>query len=63
MPGSCASGDYEAALAVARAQVEDGAQVLDVNMDEGMLDSEAGHDHLSAPHRLGARHRARTADD
>ncbi|MGI4870386.1 MAG: methionine synthase [Janthinobacterium lividum] len=35
------SGDYEAALAVARAQVEGGAQVLDVNMDEGMLDSEA----------------------
>ena len=35
------SGDYDAALAVARAQVEGGAQVLDVNMDEGMLDSEA----------------------
>ncbi|TDN39817.1 methionine synthase [Hymenobacter sp. UV11] len=35
------SGDYEAALAVARAQAENGAQVLDVNMDEGMLDSEA----------------------
>ena len=35
------AGDYEAALAVARAQVEGGAQVLDINMDEGMLDSEA----------------------
>ncbi|NML66031.1 methionine synthase [Hymenobacter sp. RP-2-7] len=35
------AGDYDAALAVARAQVEGGAQVLDVNMDEGMLDSEA----------------------
>ncbi|RYF07942.1 MAG: methionine synthase, partial [Deltaproteobacteria bacterium] len=35
------SGDYEAALAVARAQAENGAQVLDINMDEGMLDSEA----------------------
>jgi len=35
------SGDYEAALAVARAQVEGSAQVLDINMDEGMLDSEA----------------------
>jgi len=34
------SGDYEAALAVARNQVEGGAQVLDVNMDEGLLDSE-----------------------
>ncbi len=33
--------NYEAALTVARQQVEDGAQVIDVNMDEGMLDSEA----------------------
>ena len=32
-------GDFEAALAVAREQVEDGAQVIDINMDEGMLDS------------------------
>ncbi len=31
---------YEEALAVARDQVEGGAQVIDVNMDEGMLDSE-----------------------
>jgi len=35
------SGDYEAALSVARQQVEGGAQVIDVNMDEGMIDSEA----------------------
>ena len=34
------AGDYEAALAVARSQVENGAQILDVNMDEGLLDSE-----------------------
>ena len=34
------AGDYEAALDVARRQVESGAQVIDVNMDEGMLDSE-----------------------
>ena len=33
------AGDYDAALAVARQQVEGGAQVIDVNMDEGMLDS------------------------
>ncbi|MCP4933635.1 MAG: dihydropteroate synthase, partial [bacterium] len=32
---------YEAALSVARQQVENGAQIIDVNMDEGMLDSEA----------------------
>ena len=35
------SGDYETALQVARDQVEGGAQMVDVNMDEGMLDSEA----------------------
>jgi 5-methyltetrahydrofolate--homocysteine methyltransferase len=34
------SGDFEGALSVARQQVENGAQVLDVNMDEAMLDSE-----------------------
>jgi len=33
------AGDYEAALTVARIQVEDGAQIIDINMDEGMLDS------------------------
>ncbi|MET0968863.1 MAG: methionine synthase, partial [Tardiphaga sp.] len=35
------AGDYTAALQVARDQVENGAQVIDVNMDEGLLDSEA----------------------
>src|SRR5262245_49212225 len=34
------AGDYSAALAIARGQVENGAQILDVNMDEGLLDSE-----------------------
>jgi 5-methyltetrahydrofolate--homocysteine methyltransferase len=34
-------GDYEAATAVALQQVENGAQIVDVNMDEGLLDSEA----------------------
>ncbi|MDF1763258.1 MAG: methionine synthase [Oleibacter sp.] len=33
--------DYETALDVARQQVESGAQVIDINMDEGMLDSKA----------------------
>src|SRR3954471_5776472 len=32
------AGDYTAALAVARDQVENGAQVIDVNMDEGLLE-------------------------
>jgi 5-methyltetrahydrofolate--homocysteine methyltransferase len=35
------AGDYEAALTVARQQVESGAQIIDINMDEGMLDSKA----------------------
>ncbi len=34
------SNDYAAALAVARDQVENGAQIIDINMDEGLLDSE-----------------------
>jgi 5-methyltetrahydrofolate--homocysteine methyltransferase len=34
------AGDYPQALSVARQQVENGAQVIDVNMDEAMLDSE-----------------------
>jgi 5-methyltetrahydrofolate--homocysteine methyltransferase len=35
------AGDYAAAVDVARQQVANGAQVIDVNMDEGMLDSQA----------------------
>jgi 5-methyltetrahydrofolate--homocysteine methyltransferase len=34
------AGDYAGALAIAREQVENGAQIIDVNMDEGLLDSE-----------------------
>ncbi len=34
------NGDYAAAVEVARSQVENGAQVIDINMDEGLLDSE-----------------------
>ena len=34
-------GDYEKAIGVALQQVENGAQIVDVNMDEGLLDSEA----------------------
>ncbi|HVT26296.1 MAG TPA: methionine synthase [Rhizomicrobium sp.] len=36
-----AANDYEAALEVARSQVENGAQIIDINMDEGLIDSEA----------------------
>jgi len=34
------AGDYENAVAIARQQVQGGAQIIDINMDEGMLDSE-----------------------
>ena len=33
-------GDFESALSVAREQVEGGAQIIDINMDEGMIDGE-----------------------
>ncbi len=35
------NGQYDQALAVARQQVENGAQIIDINMDEAMLDSKA----------------------
>ncbi|MBA2636167.1 MAG: methionine synthase [Sphingomonas sp.] len=35
------AGDYDSAVEVARSQVENGAQIIDVNMDEALLDSEA----------------------
>ncbi len=34
------AGDYATAVSIAREQVENGAQIIDVNMDEGLLDSE-----------------------
>ncbi len=34
------ANDYAAALSIAREQVENGAQIIDINMDEGLLDSE-----------------------
>jgi 5-methyltetrahydrofolate--homocysteine methyltransferase len=40
------AGNYEEALAVARQQVDNGAQVIDINMDEGMLDSEKAMVHF-----------------
>ncbi len=35
------NGEFEKAVSVARQQVENGAQIIDINMDEGMLDSKA----------------------
>ena len=40
------SKDYDTALEIARSQVENGAQMIDVNMDEGMLDSKAEMEHF-----------------
>ena len=56
------NGDYAAALDVARDQVANGAQVIDVNMDEGLLNSEARHGRISQSRRRRARHRARAGD-
>ena len=53
------NGQYEEALAVARQQVENGAQVIDINMDEAMLDSKAAMVVVPEPHRVRARHRPR----
>jgi 5-methyltetrahydrofolate--homocysteine methyltransferase len=36
-----ADGKYDEALSIARGQVEGGAQIIDINMDEGLIDSEA----------------------
>ena len=40
------AGQYEEALAIAKQQVENGAQIIDINMDEGMLDSEKAMVHF-----------------
>ncbi len=40
------NGDYEAALSVAQQQVDNGAQIIDINMDEGMLDGVAAMTHF-----------------
>ena len=50
-------GRYDDALVVARQQVENGAQVIDVNMDEGLLDAEDSDETavVVAMHRLLAR--------
>ena len=45
------AGDYDAAVAVALEQVESGAQIIDVNMDEALLDGERNGD---SPKRLAA---------
>ena len=58
-----AANDYEAALEVARTQVENGAQIIDINMDEGLIDSEAAMRRFLCLIAGRARHRARAGDD
>ena len=53
------AGDYAAALEVARDQVANGAQIIDVNMDEGLLDSEARDGRIPQSCRRRARYRPR----
>ena len=51
------AGDYDTALSVALQQVEVGAQVIDINMDEGMIDGVAAMDRFpssSRPSRTSA---------
>ena len=57
------AGDYPKAVEVARQQVENGAQVIDVNMDEGLLDAVYRDDDVPEADRGRARHRARAGDD
>ena len=57
------AGDYEAALDVARRQVENGAQIIDVNMDEGNARQRARHDRLPQHDRRRAGHRPRADHD
>ena len=57
------NGEFEEALAVARQQVENGAQIIDINMDEAMLDSTGGDGALPQPDRRRARDRARADHD
>ena len=52
-------GRYEDALSVARQQVENGAQIIDVNMDEAMLDSVAAMERFLKPKAVSSRKLAR----
>ena len=56
------AGDFTGALAVARDQVANGAQIIDINMDEGLIDFGSGDDRVPQPRRLRARHRPRAGD-
>ena len=50
-------GRFDEAVAIARQQVDDGAQMIDINMDEALLDSAAADGALPRPDRRRAGHR------
>jgi 5-methyltetrahydrofolate--homocysteine methyltransferase len=54
------AGDYTAALDVARDQVANGAQIIDINMDEGLIDSARAMTEYPQPHRRRAGYRPRS---
>ena len=57
------AGDYNTALEVARDQVENGAQIIDINMDEGLLDSKQAMIDFLNLMAAELRHRAGSGDD
>ena len=57
------NSEFDEALAVARQQVENGAQVIDINMDEGMLDSKIRYGDVLKPDCVRTRHIESPCDD
>ena len=55
--------DYATALDVAREQVENGAQIIDVNMDEGLIDSKKADGRIPEPCCRGTRYCPRADHD
>ena len=57
------AGDWDACLAIARQQVESGANVIDINVDEALIDGEATMVEVPEPDRGRARDLARARHD
>jgi len=55
--------NYAEALAIARIQVEGGAQIIDICMDEAMLDSEKGNGEVCQSGDVGTRYSKTSTDD
>ena len=61
-PARSKTSNYEEAVEIARQQVDGGANVIDINMDEALLDGEAVDDQVPAADRRRARSRRRARD-